>query len=424
MLGTAPVETGTKTLQVGVGFATHPDAIWAAVRATAMARTGLQGAAAEMVLLITAGVPSQDTMPMIRSVLGPVGIAGGATAAILTHNGAVGSGALVVCLANSEGAVSGVAASAGRDLVDAAQGAARLILAGWPFRMRYPRGLGLAFCRPGIGAPAESFLASWRLLMGPKMRTVCSVLSTPVVYGASQAEPIVSAACLEAPYSTGLGYADGFEADSMPDRRALIQGSVEATRAAVKRLEGDAARLVLVVESDARHRALGSAAGDEWAAIKNEVDARVPCVGWLCQSVAAYGRGVRPTDAHGSLVIVALGDAPRRGAVATAPRQRPPHERSRRHELLRLRVRRCHAVDQPHAARSGATAEEARRGVCRPVAKDRARVGPERPRAERDRLAQSAPILARAARVRSQALPLDDERSEALDDLDGRAEDT
>jgi len=278
MLGTAPVETGTKTLQVGVGFATHPDAIWAAVRATAMARTGLQGAAAEMVLLITAGVPSQDTMPMIRSVLGPVGIAGGATAAILTHNGAVGSGALVVCLANSEGAVSGVAASAGRDLVDAAQGAARLILAGWPFRMRYPRGLGLAFCRPGIGAPAESFLASWRLLMGPKMRTVCSVLSTPVVYGASQAEPIVSA----------------------------------ATRAAVKRLEGDAARLVLVVESDARHRALGSAAGDEWAAIKNEVDARVPCVGWLCQSVAAYGRGVRPTDAHGSLVIVALGDAPRR----------------------------------------------------------------------------------------------------------------
>src|SRR2546427_288429 len=181
-----------------------------------MARAGLQGASAEMVLLVTAGVPSQDTMPMIRSVLGPVGVAGGATAAILTHNGAVGSGALVVCLANGDGAVSGVAASSGRDLADAAQGAARLILAGWPFRMRYPRGLGLAFCRPGVGAPAESFLASWRLLMGPKMRTVCSVLSTPAVYGASQNEPIVSAACLEAPYSTGLGYAEGFEAGSMP----------------------------------------------------------------------------------------------------------------------------------------------------------------------------------------------------------------
>src|SRR5213593_3468125 len=229
MLGTAPVETGTKTLQVGVGFATHPDAIWAAVRATAMARTGLQGAAAEMVLLITAGVPSQDTMPMIRSVLGPVGIAGGATAAILTHNGAVGSGALVVCLANSEGAVSGVAASAGRDLVDAAQGAARLILAGWPFRMRYPRGLGLAFCRPGIGAPAEGFLPSWRLLMGPKMRTVCSVLSAPAVFGSSPADPVVSVGCLEAPYSTGLGWAEGFEPSAPPEPDALVQGAVDAT---------------------------------------------------------------------------------------------------------------------------------------------------------------------------------------------------
>jgi len=67
VLEIAPLEIGTKTLQVGVGFATHQDAIWAAVRATAMARAGLQGASAEMVLLVTAGVPSQDTMPMIRS---------------------------------------------------------------------------------------------------------------------------------------------------------------------------------------------------------------------------------------------------------------------------------------------------------------------------------------------------------------------
>src|SRR5207245_2613801 len=152
---------------------------------------------------------------------------------ILTHNGAVGSGALVVCLANGDGAVSGVAASSGRDLADAAQGAARLILAGWPFRMRYPRGLGLAFCRPGVGAPAESFLASWRLLMGPKMRTVCSVLSTPAVYGASQGEPIVSAACLEAPYSTGLGYAEGFGGASPPFRN-LPQDSIAAANAAAR----------------------------------------------------------------------------------------------------------------------------------------------------------------------------------------------
>src|SRR2546427_3809867 len=208
-----------------------------------MARAGLQGASAEMVLLVTAGVPSQDTMPMIRSVLGPVGVAGGATAAILTHNGAVGSGALVVCLANGDGAVSGVAASSGRDLADAAQGAARLILAGWPFRMRYPRGLGLAFCRPGVGAPAESFLASWRLLMGPKMRTVCSGLSTPAVYGASQGEPIVSAACLEAPYSTGLGYAEGFEAGCVPPRPRPIPRTGGATPAAGQRPHGGPPRV-------------------------------------------------------------------------------------------------------------------------------------------------------------------------------------
>ena len=293
-----------------MGFASHPDTLWASVRATAMARTGLHGATPDTVLLVTAGVPSQDAVPMIRNVLGPVGVAGGAAPAIITHNGAVGTGALVVCLANGEGAVSGVAAAGGVDLADAAHGAARLILSGWPFRMRYPRGLGFAFAQPGFGAPAETFLPAWRLLMGPKMRTVCSVFSSPAVYGISTVEPIVSAACLEAPYSTGLGWTEGFEAGSIPDREALIRGSVDATVTAVKRLEGDAARLVLVVEASARHRALGSAASREWAAIRNEVDPRTPCVGWLCEGVAAYGRGVRPVDTHGSLVIVALGDAP------------------------------------------------------------------------------------------------------------------
>jgi len=309
-LTAAELATG-RVLRVGVGFSSHPDTIWAVVRATAMARTGLHGAPPDLVLLVTAGMPTQDAVPMIRGALGPVGVAGGTTAAILTHNGAVGNGALVICLANSEGAVSGVAAAPGGSLTEASQGIARLILAGWPFRMRYPRGLGLAFVRPGLGSPAEQFLAPWRVLMGPKMRTVCSVLSSPTVYGSSSSEPVASAACLEANYSTGLGFAEGFAAsDPLPDREVLIQGSLDAAAAALKRLEGDAARLVLVIESSARHRALGSAASREWAAIRNEVDPRTPCVGWLCEGVAAYGRGVRPVDTHGSLVIVALGDAP------------------------------------------------------------------------------------------------------------------
>src|SRR2546430_5183949 len=48
---------------------------------------------------------------------------------------------------------------------------------------------------------------------------------------------------------------------------------------------------------------------------------------------------------------------------------------------------------------AAATAEEARRRVHRPIAENRARVGLARPRAERDRLAEAAAILARAARV-------------------------
>lgn len=311
MIGAAPVESGTKTLQVGVGFASHPDTLWAAVRATAMARTGLRDATPDLVLLVTAGMPSQDVVPVVKSVLGPVGVAGGATSAIITHSGAMTSGALVVCLANGEGAVSGTAAAGGHDLAEAAQAAARLILSGWPFRMRYPRGLGFAFAQPGFGAPAAGFLPSWRLLMGPKMRTVCSVLSAPAVYSSSPADPIVSAGCLEAPYSTGLGWADGFD-PAAPDRAALVQGAADAALTALKRLEGDAARLVLVIESAARRRALGTAAADEWGAIKGSVDARTPCVGWVCEHVAAYGRGVRPLDALGPLVVVALGDAPGR----------------------------------------------------------------------------------------------------------------
>ena len=73
MYATIPVETESKTLQIGIGFASHQDAIWAAVRATAMARTGLHGTSPDLVLLVTAGVPAQDVVPLIRGVLGPVG---------------------------------------------------------------------------------------------------------------------------------------------------------------------------------------------------------------------------------------------------------------------------------------------------------------------------------------------------------------
>src|SRR3989442_9073805 len=137
---TVPVETESRTLQIGIGFASHQDAIWAAVRATAMARSGLHGTSPDLVLLVTAGVPAQDVVPMIRGVLGPVGVAGGAPPPILTPNGAVTARALVVCLRNGEGAVSGGPAAGGRALTAAGQGPAPPILAGRPLRMGDSRG--------------------------------------------------------------------------------------------------------------------------------------------------------------------------------------------------------------------------------------------------------------------------------------------
>jgi hypothetical protein len=50
---------------------------------------------------------------------------------------------------------------------------------------------------------------------------------------------------------------------------------------------------------------------EEWSAMRSQIDERTACIGWLCDDVSAYGRGVHPTDGPGSLVVVALGDAPR-----------------------------------------------------------------------------------------------------------------
>jgi hypothetical protein len=80
---------------------------------------------------------------------------------------------------------------------------------------------------------------------------------------------------------------------------------------ALKRLDGRPAKLVLVIESAERHAILGDAAREEWAAMRSQMEDGTPCVGWLVEEAAAYGRGVQPTTARGPLVVVALGDAPR-----------------------------------------------------------------------------------------------------------------
>ena len=77
--------------------------------------------------------------------------------------------------------------------------------------------------------------------------------------GGGERWALASVGCLEAPYLMGLGVAEAGGAPA-PDAGALIHGSVDATRTALKWLEGHPARLVLALESGARFRALESAA--------------------------------------------------------------------------------------------------------------------------------------------------------------------
>jgi hypothetical protein len=311
MLEIAAPGQETSRLEVRIGTSAHRDPDIAIGEAATVAGRGLGTTSADFALVVTAGPAARDAVGALREALGQVPAAGGAAAALLTDHGLMREGALVVCVANADGAASGVAATGGRDLRDAGQAAARLVLAGWPFRARYPRGLALAFAQPGPAA-AQTFLVSWRDFMGPKMRTICTVLEAPVVYGRGSATPLVSVAAVEAPYASGIGYADAAAVDgAAPTSETLVHGAADAMLTAVKRLEGRPPRLVLVIESAERHRRLGHEAAGEWAAMRGQLDERAPCVGWIAGDVAAYGRGVQPTDAPGPLTVVALGEAPR-----------------------------------------------------------------------------------------------------------------
>ena len=115
-------------------------------------------------------------------------------------------------------------------------------------------------------------------------------------------------ACLEAPCATGIGYANGFAAGARPEPDALVCGAMDAVTSALKGLAGAPPRLMVVCDTEARHQALGGAAPRAWADVQAEIGDSIPCVGWLCERVSGYGRGVQPVDEHGSLVVAALGD--------------------------------------------------------------------------------------------------------------------
>jgi hypothetical protein len=299
------------TLRASTGFSDHPDSLQAGSRAADAARLGLGGAVPQLALVVTAGPRTIDPTSAVREVLGPVQIAGGAASALLTDSGPMMDGTLIVAIALDGDAASGVASASGRDLTEAGRAAARIVMAGWPFRLRYPRGLGIGFAAPVAGSSLLHFLEAWRQFMGPKMRTVCGVLPHAITYGSAKAGAVASVAALEASYTTGLGYAEGFVAgEPVPDADVLIQGTADAVNTALKRLDEGSARLAIVLESASRREALGAAAAAEWARVQFVVGEQAPCVGWVCERVAGYGRGIQPVDEPGSLVVAAIGDPP------------------------------------------------------------------------------------------------------------------
>src|SRR6185369_13907980 len=138
MLDTAlhPTQQQSSKLEIAIGISSHPDPDVAIGEAAGSAGHRLGATSSDFALVVTAGKPARDAVASLREVLGHISVAGGSATALLTDHGPLREGALVVCVSNADGAASGVVATAGRDLRDAGQAAARLVLAGWPFRAR------------------------------------------------------------------------------------------------------------------------------------------------------------------------------------------------------------------------------------------------------------------------------------------------
>jgi hypothetical protein len=238
---------------------------------------------------------------------------GGSVPGILTDDGLVASGAAVVCFAG--GAISPSFAGGGRaaGLVEAADRAGRLILAGASHRRHFPRGIAIAFARSNAGGASREFLARWREIAGPKLRTVLNAVPGEFLYGSgSEAPGVLAVLCLEGPFQSGLGVSQDMKdapRGESTDPATLAHGAADAALTAIKKLEGQPARAALIVESLDRHVGLGAAGRDEWTAMRETIGRDVPCLGWLTTAVSAAGRGV-VAPGPASLIVAAIGDAP------------------------------------------------------------------------------------------------------------------
>jgi hypothetical protein len=261
-------------------------------------------------VLTTAPADVRRVVEAVRGPLGEVPLVGGAVDGILSDRGFVDLGAAVACFVGDTLSPSFAGGGHATGLVAAADRTARLILSGAPHRRHYPRGLALIFASPNAQGQPTDFIAQWREIAGPKLRTVFSQISGGALYGPGSEDPgSVAVLCLEGSYQTGIGVAHGFgPGESVPDTATLAQGAADAAMTAVKRLEGQPVRAALIAESVLRYAEIGATGRDEWREVRETIGSEVTCLGWLTRSECASGRGVTPNGSTGSIIVAALGD--------------------------------------------------------------------------------------------------------------------
>ena len=297
------------TIRSSVGVACGDDLPEAVREATRAARASHEGEPQAALVVTTGALVPAAVAEIVGEVLGPVPMAGGPVAGILTDERVIERGAAVMCFSGDRFAPTIGCGGRGRSLHGATDRAGRLILAGSATRRRYPRGFAVAFVRGEGELMTTEFLAPWRSVMGPKLRTMCSAVTSDALYCSSTGDiGGLAVLCLEGQYQSGVGLAQGFSGESELQPDTLVHGAVDAAVTAVKRLEGQPARGMIVVESAARYHALGPVARREWHAMREQMPPQVPCIGWLTRAECASGHGVVPSSETGSVVVAAIGD--------------------------------------------------------------------------------------------------------------------
>src|SRR5438552_11301023 len=135
------------TIRSSVGVARGGDLEEAVREATRAARASHEGDPQAALVVTTSALAPAVVAEAVGESLGPVPMAGGPVAGILTDEGVIEAGAAVMCFSGDRFAPTVGCGGGGRSLHGATDPAGRLILAGSASRRRYPRGFALAFVR-------------------------------------------------------------------------------------------------------------------------------------------------------------------------------------------------------------------------------------------------------------------------------------